>query len=330
METTTWRYGNRRPTLIERTRIELRKRHYSPRTEEAYLAWIDRFILFHKHDRPEEFGRADVERFLSSLAMDGNVAAATQNQALGALLFLYRNVLGVTLDWLDEVVRAKKPKRLPVVLTRDEIREIMSHLRGPARIAAMLLYGAGLRLMECLRLRIKDVDFGFRQITVREGKGNRDRVTVLPGTAIAPLQQHLESVKKQHETDLKNGGGHVKLPGALALKYPDASRQWGWHWVFPACRQFTDPFTGKQFRHHLDETAIQRAVRDAVTRAAISKHVSCHSLRHSFATHLLEDGYDIRTIQELLGHKDVSTTMIYTHVLNRGGKCVRSPADILA
>ena len=282
------------------------------------------------HHRPAEFGRAEVERFLSSLALEGKVAAATQNQALGALLFLYRNVLGITLDWLDDVVRAKKPARLPVVLTREEIREVLSRLYGPPRIAAMLLYGAGLRLLECLRLRVKDVDFGIRQITVREGKGNRDRVTVLPGTALQPLERHLEWVKLQHETDLNNAGGYVKLPGALARKYPDANRQWGWQWDFPAHRQFTDPFTGKLFRHHLDETVIQRAVKDAAMRAAISKHVTCHSLRHSFATHLLEDGYDIRTIQELLGHKDVSTTMIYTHVLNRGGKCVRSPADILA
>lgn len=330
METTTWEYNHRAQTIVERSRIELRKRHYSPRTEDAYLSWIDRFIRFHKHDHPEELGRADVERFLSYLAMDGKVAAATQNQALGALLFLYRNVLGVALDWLDDVVRAKKPARLPVVLTRKEIRDIVCRLYGPPRIAAMLLYGAGLRLLECLRLRVKDVDFEIRQIMVREGKGNRDRVTVLPGTAVEPLERHLESVKQQYETDFNGGGGYVKLPGALARKYPAANREWGWQWVFPAHRQFTDPVTGTLFRHHLDETVIQRAVKDAATRAAILKHVTCHSLRHSFATHLLEDGYDIRTIQELLGHKDVSTTMIYTHVLNRGGKCVRSPADILA
>ena len=330
MDATTWAFNHRDPTLIEKARIEIRKRRYSARTEEAYLAWIDRFARFHMHHHPEELGRADVERFLSALALEGNVAAATQNQALGALLFLYRNVLGITLDWLDDIVRAKKPQRLPVVLTRQELGEVLSRLHGPPRIAAMLLYGAGLRLMECLRLRVKDIDFELRQITVREGKGNRDRVTVLPGTALEPLARHLEKVKRQHETDLNNGGGHVKLPGALARKYPDANRQWGWQWVFPAHRQFTDPVTGNPFRHHLDETVIQRAVKDAAMRAAISKHVTCHSLRHSFATHLLEDGYDIRTIQELLGHKDVSTTMIYTHVLNRGGKCVRSPADILA
>ncbi len=330
MDATTWGFNHRGPTLVERARIEIRKRHYSPRTEEAYLAWIDRFARFHMHHCPEELGQADVERFLSSLALEGKVAAATQNQALGALLFLYRNVLGVTLDWLDDVVRAKKPARLPVVLTREEVREVLSRLYGPTQIAATLLYGAGLRLLECLRLRVKDVDFAIRQVTVREGKGNRDRVTVLPGTAVKQLERHLEWVKRQHNTDLNDGGGYVKLPGALARKYPAANRQWGWQWVFPAHRQFRDPVTGNLFRHHLDETVIQRAVKDAAARAAISKHVTCHSLRHSFATHLLEDGYDIRTIQELLGHKDVSTTMIYTHVLNRGGKCVRSPADVLA
>lgn len=329
METTTWGYNHRDPSLIERARIEIRKRHYSPRTEEAYLAWIDRFARFHMHHHPEELGQADMERFLSSLATEGKVAAATQNQALGALLFLYRNVLRIPLDWLDDVVRAKKPMRLPVVLTREEIREVMSRLDGAPRIAAMLLYGAGLRLLECLRLRVKDVDFDIRQITVREGKGNRDRVTVLPGTILNLLTRHLERVKQQHDTDLNNGGGYVKLPGALARKYPDANRQWGWQWVFPAHRQFRDPLTRNLFRHHLDETVIQRAVKDAIARAGVAKNASCHSLRHSFATHLLDDGYDIRTIQELLGHKDVSTTMIYTHVLNRGGRGVRSPADVL-
>ncbi len=330
MDATTWGFNHRDPTLIERTRIEIRKRHYSPRTEDAYLAWIDRFARFHMHHRPEELGRADVERFLSSLALEGNVTAATQNQALGAILFLYRNVLGVSLDWLDDIVRAKKPARLPVVLTREEIRDVLSRLEGPPRIAALLMYGAGLRLLECLQLRVKDVDFELRQITVREGKGNRDRVTVLPAAAIRPLQQHLENVKARHETDLKSGAGYVKLPGALAVKYIGANRQWGWQWIFPAHRQYKDPVTGNLYRHHLYETVIQRAVKNAVMRAAISKHVTCHSLRHSFATHLLEDGYDIRTIQELLGHRDVSTTMIYTHVLNRGGRCVRSPADSLS
>ena len=329
MVTTTWSRQGDQPNLVERTRIELRKRHYSPRTEEAYLRWIQRYTGFHGSENVVALGRPGIERFLSALAVEDHVAAATQNQALGALLFLYRDVIGITLDWLDDVVRAKKPARLPVVLTREEIQTVLSRLQGPQRIAAMLMYGAGLRLLECLQLRVKDVDFGFRQITVREGKGKKDRVTVLPAAAIKPLQQHLDEVKAQHESDLKSGAGYVKLPGALAVKYPGAGREWGWQWIFPANRQFKDPATGNLFRHHLYESVIQRAVKYAVARAAISKHATCHSLRHSFATHLLEDGYDIRTIQELLGHRDVSTTMIYTHVLNRGGRCVRSPADTL-
>ncbi len=330
MVSTTWTCQGEQPGLIERVRIELRRRHYSPRTEEAYLRWIQRYADFHRREDIRALGRPGMERFLSALAVKDRVAAATQNQALGALLFLYREVLGITLDWLDDVVRAKKPARLPVVLTREEVRDLLARLDGSRRIAAMLMYGAGLRLLECLQLRVKDVDFGFRQITVREGKGKKDRVTVLPAAVILPLQRHLEEVKRQHESDLKSETGYVKLPGALALKYPGANREWSWQWVFPARRQFKDPVTGNLYRHHLYETAIQRAVKDAATRAAIVKHVTCHTLRHSFATHLLEDGYDIRTIQELLGHRDVSTTMIYTHVLNRGGRSVRSPADTLA
>jgi len=329
MVTTTWSCQGDPQDLIERVRIELRKRHYSPRTEEAYLRWIQRYADFHRPGYIGALGRPGIEQFLSALAVKDNVAAATQNQALGALLFLYREVLGITLDWLDDVVRAKKPARLPVVLTRVEIQDLLARLDGPRRIAAMLMYGAGLRLLECLQLRVKDVDFGFRQITVREGKGKKDRVTVLPAAVTKPLQRHLEGAKAQHESDLKSGAGYVKLPGALAIKYPGANREWSWQWVFPAHRQFKDPVTGHLFRHHLYETAIQRAVKDAAMLAAIPKHVTCHTLRHSFATHLLEDGYDIRTIQELLGHRDVSTTMIYTHVLNRGGRCVRSPADTL-
>ena len=330
MLTTTWSGQDDPSNLVERVRIELRKRHYSPRTEEAYLGWIRRYADFHRTERVGALGRPGIERFLSALAVKENVAAATQNQALGALLFLYQEVLGLTLDWLDDVVRAKKPARLPVVLTRQEIQDLLARLEGARRIAAMLMYGAGLRLLECLQLRVKDVDFGMRQITVREGKGRKDRVTVLPAAVTRSLQRHLEEVKAQHESDLKSGAGYVKLPGALAVKYPGADRQWSWQWVFPAHRQFTDPVNGNIYRHHLYETGIQRAVKDAAAQAAISKHVTCHTLRHSFATHLLEDGYDIRTIQELLGHRDVSTTMIYTHVLNRGGRCVRSPADSLA
>jgi len=284
-------------------------------------------MRFHgKHD-PLEAGGAEVEKFLSDLATRREVAASTQNQALSAILFLYEAVLGRKLDRLDEMTRAKKPKRLPVVLRKDEVRAVLSRLYGSKWIAAMLMYGAGLRLLECLQLRVKDVDFGYRQITVRAGKGNRDRVTVLPSAAETRLRHHLEEIKHQHERDLINGGGYVRLPEALSRKYPDANRQWGWQWIFPAHRQIVEPETGYLYRHHLDETVLQRAVKDATERSGIQKHVSCHTFRHSFATHLLEDGYDIRTIQELLGHRDVNTTMIYTHVLNKGGRCVRSPAD---
>ncbi|MGA6993833.1 MAG: integron integrase [Candidatus Deferrimicrobiaceae bacterium] len=320
--------GRGEPKLLDRVRDELRKRHYSPRTEEAYTSWIRRFLRFHRMRHPAQMARPEVEAFLSSLAADRNVAASTQNQALGALLFLYRDVLDTGLDWLNGVVRAKKPKRLPIVLTRKEIQRILVRLRDEKWIAVMLLYGAGLRLLECLRLRVKDIDFGYRQITVREGKGNRDRVTVLPAAVESRLQHHLEEIAAVHGRDLKKGGGYVRLPGALARKSPEADRLWGWQWIFPAARSFTDPGTGRCYRHHLHESAVQRAVKWASRQARIDKPVTCHTFRHSFATHLLEDGYDIRTIQELLGHKDVSTTMIYTHVLNRGGRSVRSPADL--
>jgi integron integrase len=274
-------------------------------------------------------GKEEVERFLSYLAVERDVAASTQNQAFSALLFLYRDVLGVELEWLDGIVRAKRPKTLPVVLTRDEVRSVLGRLRGVNLIAATLLYGAGLRLLECLGLRIKDVDFGYRQITVRGGKGNKDRVTVLPVSVDDRLKLHIEDVRVLFEKDLKDGGGYVTLPGALQRKYSNADRAWGWQWVFPAHRPYVDPETGLRYRHHLDETVLQRAVKEAASLAGVQKHVTCHTFRHSFATHLLEDGYDIRTIQELLGHRDVSTTMIYTHVLNRGGRCVRSPMDVL-
>ncbi|GAB4372780.1 MAG: hypothetical protein Kow00128_21840 [Deltaproteobacteria bacterium] len=314
--------------LSTRARDELRKRHYSRRTEEVYLSWIRRYLRFHGMRNPRGLNKPEVEAFLSHLATGSNVAAATQNQALAAILFLYRDVLGIRLDWLDDVVRAKRPKRLPVVLTREEVKRILAHLHGDKWIAAMLLYGAGLRLLECLRLRVKDIDFSCRQITVREGKGKRDRVTILPESVVRPLSSHLEDTRILHERDLKNGGGYVTLPGSLSVKYPGASREWGWQWVFPARRQYRDPATGRLFRHHLYETVLQRSVRYAVAQSGICKPASCHTFRHSFATHLLEGGYDIRTIQELLGHRDVSTTMIYTHVLNRGGRGVRSPADI--
>jgi integron integrase len=315
--------------LLRQLRDEVRKRHYSNRTEDAYSDWVYRYLRFHGFRDPREMGKEEVEIFLSHLAVERDVAASTQNQAFSALLFLYRDVLGITLDWLDGVVRAKRPKLLPVVLTRDEVTAVLRYLSGANLIAAMLMYGAGLRLLECLTLRVKDIDFGYRQITVREGKGKKDRITVLPASVEPRLKSHLEDVHIIFEKDLKEGGGCVRLPKALGRKYPNADRDWGWQWVFPAHRHYLDPESGIRCRHHLDESVLQRAVKEAVVLAGTEKHVTCHTFRHSFATHLLEDGYDIRTIQELLGHRDVSTTMIYTHVLNRGGRCVRSPMDIL-
>lgn len=278
---------------------------------------------------PSVLGVADVERFLSMLAEERHVSAATQNQALSALLFLYREVLGEPLPWLDSVVRASVTRRLPTVLTRDEVRAVLSRLAERERLLATLLYGAGLRLMEGLTLRVKDIDFGGSQIIVRGGKGDKDRVVPLPKSAREDLASHLERVRDIHRSDLAAGAGETQIPNALAAKFPNAGREWLWQYVFPATRHYVERGTGKLRRHHLHPTAVQRAVRVAAERAGIAKRVSCHTFRHSFATHLLEDGYDIRTIQELLGHKDVSTTMIYTHVLNRGGRGVRSPADLL-
>jgi integron integrase len=317
-----------KPRLLDRVRAALRARHYSLRTEEAYVAWIKRYIFFfHATRHPAEMGAEEVTRFLSSLAVDGQVAASTQNQALSALLFLYRNVLEVDLPWLDGIVRAKRPQRLPVVLTRDEVRAVLQRLEGVARLMACLLYGAGLRVLECCRLRAQDVDFAANQLVVRGGKGDKDRVTMLPAVAKADLARHLEMVRAQHHDDLAVGAGWVELPTALLRKYPNAGREWAWQWVFPATRIYHDRVTGQRRRHHLHETVLQRAVKDAVRRAGLAKRASPHTLRHSFATHLLEDGHDIRTVQELLGHRDVSTTMIYTHVLNRGPAAVRSPVD---
>ena len=311
-------------------RDAIRTRHYSRRTEEAYLAWIRRYILFHGKRHPAEMGAAEMTQFLTSLAVRRKVAASTQNQALSALLFLYREVLGQEVPWLDGIVHAKRPRRLPVVLTREEIRAVLGQLNGVPRLMALLLYGAGLRVLECARLRVKDIDFASNQIVVRAGKGDRDRVTMLPAAVKADLARHLELVRRKYDQDLKPGAGWVELPGALMRKYPNAGREWGWQWVFPATRIYVDRSTGQRRRHHLHETVLQRAVRDAIRRAGIAKHATCHTFRHSFATHLLEDGHDIRTVQELLGHRDVSTTMIYTHVLNRGPGAVRSPADRLA
>ena len=319
--------GAAKPRLLDQVREKLRYRHYSLRTERAYVDWIRRFILFHLKRHPAEMGAAEVEAFLTHLAIQRKVAASTQNQALSALLFLYKEVLQVELPWLNNVERAKKPQRLPTVLTVREVNAVLERLEGTVGLMVRLLYGTGMRLMECVRLRVKDVGFEMRQITVRDGKGAKDRVTMLPETLAAPLQRHLTRVQGLHQEDLAAGLGEVYLPDALARKYPNAPREWGWQYVFPARSISTDPRTGTRRRHHVDEKALQRVVKKAAQEAKISKPVTPHSLRHSFATHLLQAGYDIRTVQELLGHRDVATTMIYTHVLNRGPGAVRSPAD---
>jgi integron integrase len=316
-----------KPRLLDQVRLAIRTRHYSRRTEEAYVGWIRRFILFHDKRHPGTMGEEEVSRFLTHLAVDRKVSAITQTQALSAILFLYREVLRLELGWLQNIVRAKPPKRLPVVLTRDEVRTLLRELDGPIWLVATLLYGSGLRLLEGLRVRVKDIDFGAHQITVRSGKGQKDRVTMLPAALKDPLLRHLESVRLQHQQDLARDAGWVELPLALARKYPNSGREWPWQWVFPATRTYIDASTRQRRRHHLHESVLQRAVHDAVRRAGIAKPASCHTFRHSFATHLLEDGYDIRTVQELLGHRDVATTMIYTHVLNRGASGVRSPLD---
>jgi len=313
--------------LLERVRDVIRVKHYSLRTERTYCDWIERFIRFHRMRHPSEMGAAEVGEFLTHLARDGHVAASTQNQALSALLFLYKQVLKEEIGWLEDVERAKKPARLPVVLTPDEVHKVFAHLHGTPRLMAGLLYGSGLRLMECVRLRVKDVDFGYARITVRDGKGGKDRVTMLPVNLVSALERHLAKVKMQHEEDLAEGFGEVYLPDALERKYRSAARSWVWQFVFPSSRIAADPRSGVLRRHHVDENVLQVAVKRAVGESGINKPASCHTLRHSFATHLLENGYDIRTVQELLGHKDVSTTMIYTHVLNQPGIGVRSPLD---
>jgi integron integrase len=315
------------PKLLDQVRGKIRLKHYSIRTEQAYVDWIKRFILHFGKRHPRELGAADVEAFLTHLAVAGNVAASTQNQAKSALLFLYREVLEMELPWLDNVERAKAPKRLPVVLTRDEVHAVLSRLSGTHWLIASLLYGAGLRIMEALRLRVKDVEFSRNEILVRDGKGFKDRVTMLPAALAAPLTEHLKRVKALHGQDLAAGRGAVFLPYALERKYPGSARDWAWQYVFPSANLSEDPRTGIERRHHLQDQAVQRAMRQAVRDAGVAKPATPHTLRHSFATHLLEGGYDIRTVQELLGHADVSTTMIYTHVLNKGGRGVTSPLD---
>ena len=317
---------NQPKKLLDQVRDVLRMKHYSIRTENRYVSWIKRYILFHDKRHPKDMGAPEVEEFLTYLARKKKVSASTQNQAFSALLFLYREIIKVELQDIH-AVRAKRPEKLPVVLSENETKRLISAMTGTHKLMAMILYGSGLRLMECVRLRVKDVDFEMKQIVVRDGKGAKDRVTVMPETIKSELNEHLKRVKLLHQDDLSKGYGEVYLPYALERKYKNANRRWGWQYVFPSQRRSTDPRSGKIRRHHLNESGLQKAVKKAARLAKIHKPATCHTLRHSFATHLLQDGYDIRTVQELLGHRDVTTTMIYTHVLNRGGKAVQSPLD---
>ena len=315
------------PKLLDRVRHAIRVRHYSIRTEEAYVAWIKRYIFFHGKRHPSSMGAEEINAFLTHLAVENDVAASTQSQALSAILFLYKHVLDEDPGWLGEIVRARRPRKLPVVLAREEVRAVLGRMKGTPRIVAALLYGGGLRLLEGLRLRVKDIDFLAGEILVREGKGSKDRRTMLPASLREPLEEQLRGARATHEADLAAGYGRVWLPGALDRKYPGAATEWGWQYVFPAQGRSIDPRSGVVRRHHLDESTIQKAVHAAYLTTGVTKAANCHSLRHSFATHLLDDGYDIRTIQELMGHAGVATTMIYTHVLNKGGSGVRSPLD---
>lgn len=318
-----------KPKLLDQLREALRSRHYSRRTEQTYCLWVRRYIHFHNVRHPAEMAEPEINAFLTHLAVKLRVSASTQNQALSALLFLYRHVLGQQIGDLGEVIRARKPKRLPVVMTRAEVKAVLGCLRGDKWLVASLMYGAGLRLMECLRLRVQDIDFSRNEITVRDGKGGKDRITMLPESLKMPLSDHLRRVKAIHKKDRDSGWGRVQMPKALDRKYPNAPIDWRWQWVFPQETRWANTKTGEEGRHHMDESLVQRAVKDAVANAGLTKRATCHTFRHSFATHLLEGGYDIRTVQELLGHKDVKTTMIYTHVLNRGPAGVRSPVDVL-
>lgn len=318
------------PRLLDQVRARIRFKHYSIRTEQAYVEWIKRFVRHFGKRHPREMGAEEVQVFLSHLAVEGRVAASTQNQAKSALLFLYKEVLGVDFPWLNQIEAAKTSRRLPVVLTQGEVTAVLSSMKGTTGLVARLLYGTGMRVMEGLRLRVKDVDFGRCEILVRDGKGAKDRVTMLPARLVPELREHLMRVRGLHGGDLAAGYGEVYLPYALDRKYPSAGREWGGQYVFPSANLAVDPRSGVVRRHHVMDQAVQRAIRQAVREAGIAKPATPHTLRHSFATHLLESGYDIRTVQELLGHSDVSTTMIYTHVLNRGGRGVASPLDRLA
>lgn len=319
--------SNRPPRLLDRVRARIRRLGMSLRTEQAYVGWIRRFILANDKRHPRHLGAAEVEAFLTDLAVHGKVSASTQNQALSALLFLYKQVLNVDLPWMEDIQRARKPARLPVVLMRREVFALLDEMHGLHGLMARLLYGTGMRLMECLRLRAKDVDFAKREILIRHGKGGKDRRTMLPGSLLDPLRAQMGEVERLHDADMRAGFGRVWLPDALARKYPSADLDWGWQYVFPSYRRSRDPRDGRVRRHHVHEAGLQRAVKRARVAAGLTKPATCHTLRHSFATHLVEDGYDIRTVQELLGHKNVATTEIYTHVLNRGGHGVRSPLD---
>lgn len=321
--------NSKKPRLLDQMRNIIRTKHYSYRTEQTYIDWVKRFIFFHEKRHPGEMGAKEISQFLTHLAVKRKVASSTQNQALCAIIFLYNEVLKMEVGELQELTRAKKPEKLPVVFTKKEVKSILVQLEGSIWLMANLLYGAGLRLRECHHLRVKDIDFGYKQIVVRDGKGHKDRITILPVHIIERLQRHLGKVKTLHENDLRQGFGEVYLPFALERKYRNANREWGWQYVFPSYRRSKDPRSGKERRHHISESVIHRALKKALRNGGINKPGSCHALRHSFATHLLESGYDIRTVQELLGHKDVRTTMIYTHVLNRGGKGVQSPGDAL-